>query len=96
MPIYEFECPECKDRFEEMRRMSQSSDPMPCKNGCKKGESVVECVKIISMTATPQTGDPERATKLIKDRNKDYWNSSNGKDELRNTKEKLAKKYGAL
>lgn len=30
MPIYEYRCPACGDTFEQMRRMSQSTEPAPC------------------------------------------------------------------
>jgi len=30
MPIYEYGCPECKNKFEKMRPFSQSNEPAAC------------------------------------------------------------------
>jgi putative FmdB family regulatory protein len=30
MPIYEYLCPECDSRFEELRPLSQAEDPVEC------------------------------------------------------------------
>ncbi len=32
MPIYEYECSNCKTRFEVMRPMSQADAPAPCEH----------------------------------------------------------------
>jgi putative FmdB family regulatory protein len=34
MPIYEYKCPACGDVFEQMRPMSQATNPAPCPS-CK-------------------------------------------------------------
>ena len=33
MPLYEFKCAECDERFEVRRPMSEASDPVDCPNG---------------------------------------------------------------
>ncbi len=30
MPLYEYRCPECGDRFEQLRRMQDADQPVEC------------------------------------------------------------------
>ena len=33
MPLYEYVCPECEQRFEARRSMAEASDPIDCPSG---------------------------------------------------------------
>ena len=38
MPIYEYECPECGERFSRLRPMREMDAPTPCPR-CQKAEA---------------------------------------------------------
>jgi putative FmdB family regulatory protein len=45
MPIYEYQCPKCKNKFELMRPFSKSSEPADCPAcGKKAGRVMSACV----------------------------------------------------
>jgi len=45
MPIYEYQCDECKHKFEQLRRISEGSDP--CKEPCPEC-SAIGARKVVS------------------------------------------------
>lgn len=60
MPIYEFYCPDCKEKFELLRHISQVYEPACCPK-CKKSSSKVlskfaSFSKDSSGVTTPATG----------------------------------------
>ncbi len=53
MPIYEFHCPSCQERFELMRPMSQASE----KGGCPKcGQLAPRAISRFACLAKDDTG----------------------------------------
>ena len=47
MPIYEFKCPTCGRRFEELRKYDRREDPAPCPTeGC--GQEARRMVSAVS------------------------------------------------
>ncbi len=57
MPIYEYVCSKCNNRFELMRPISKSSEPADCPTCNKKAERVMSRFMCIT---TNEYGDPER------------------------------------
>ncbi len=41
MPVYEYYCPKCSDRFELLRPLSRMDDPASCPAGHEGGERVL-------------------------------------------------------
>lgn len=50
MPIYEYECPKCGERFSLLRPMRQAQEPAPCPK-CRE-----EARRVISQFATAGCG----------------------------------------
>lgn len=44
MPYYEFFCDDCRDVFEERRKMSESDDPAPCPTCGREARRVISLV----------------------------------------------------
>jgi putative FmdB family regulatory protein len=64
MPIYEYRCKKCTQRFELMRRLAQRDAPAPCPHCKSKATARVTIQRIAVMTgATPDAaageGEPE-------------------------------------
>ncbi len=51
MPVYEYFCPTCRNRFELLRRMSQSDQPATCPEGHPGAERVVSVFSSMSRSA---------------------------------------------
>lgn len=41
MPIYEYYCPVCKSKFEQLRRVSQANEKAPCPQCHQEAERVL-------------------------------------------------------
>ena len=41
MPVYEYRCSKCGAEFEQMRRMSESSEPAPCPQCGAQAERII-------------------------------------------------------
>lgn len=48
MPYYEFFCDDCRDVFEERRKMSESDDPAPCPTCGREARRVISLVNAIT------------------------------------------------
>ena len=60
MPVYEYRCRACDDRFELTRPMSQSSDPATCPQGHEGAVKLLPRVLVLSgrPEAGPSSGSP--------------------------------------
>jgi len=41
MPLYEYVCPDCEVKFEELRPLSRMDDPANCRQGHRAGRRVL-------------------------------------------------------
>ncbi len=46
MPLYEYFCPECEDRFESFRYLSERNDVVECPNCGKESERVLSAFAV--------------------------------------------------
>jgi putative FmdB family regulatory protein len=51
MPIYEFSCPKCSERFELLRSVSQCDEPAPCPECGAVGERMISMFACRSVDA---------------------------------------------
>lgn len=56
MPYYEFFCDDCRDVFEERRKMAAADDPAPCPACGREARRVISLVNAIT-----GAGDQKRA-----------------------------------
>ncbi len=49
MPLYEYVCPECKSRFELLRRISQIDEEVLCPHCNRRADKVISSFACISM-----------------------------------------------
>ena len=45
MPLYEYVCPDCESKFEELRPLSRMDDPANCPQGHPAGRRVLSDVR---------------------------------------------------
>jgi putative FmdB family regulatory protein len=52
MPLYEYVCPDCALKFEELRPLSRMDDPASCPRGHPAGERVLSVFAAVSRDET--------------------------------------------
>jgi putative FmdB family regulatory protein len=55
MPLYEYYCPQCEMRFELLRPMGRSDDPVTCPNGHEGAQRVLSVFSAVSKGADGET-----------------------------------------
>jgi putative FmdB family regulatory protein len=48
MPLYEYYCAECENKFELLRPMSRSDDPATCPNGHERAQRTLSVFSAVS------------------------------------------------
>ena len=60
MPIYEYYCPDCQEKFEVLRPLRRIDDPAACPSGHREGQRVLSVFAALSREeggeALPITG----------------------------------------
>ncbi|MGA2285332.1 MAG: zinc ribbon domain-containing protein [Dehalococcoidia bacterium] len=51
MPLYEFYCPTCENKFELLRSMSRSDEPATCPSGHEGAERVISVFSALTKSA---------------------------------------------
>jgi len=52
VPLYEYYCPRCAAKFEQLRPMSQSDDPATCPKGHRGGARTVSVFAAVTKDAS--------------------------------------------
>ncbi len=52
MPLYEYVCPDCESRFEELRPLGRMDDPARCPKGHAAGQRVLSVFAAVSRNAS--------------------------------------------
>ena len=56
MPLYEYYCRRCEQRFELLRPLARMDDPAPCPKGHDGGERVLSTFAAFSGSASGESG----------------------------------------
>lgn len=58
MPLYEYVCPSCDERFEARRSMAEASDPVDCPNGHTGSRRVLSMFASVGAAAASAPSSP--------------------------------------
>jgi len=61
MPIYEYVCLDCGERFEAIRSMSEADTPIPC-SGCMSDHTSRQLAVVFARGGGSSSSAPERYT----------------------------------